>query len=117
MVAPATAELLSLLDSSQPGYLPPMLRAERDLARVRQAAHDGGAGATTAFTSAIAGLRERSTPYHLAGGLLDQAGHLTGLGDAAAALAIDEAREIGTRLRCQPLLDRAADMGAEQTLA
>jgi tetratricopeptide (TPR) repeat protein len=113
----ATAELLTLLDSSQPGYLPPMLRAERDLARARQAAHDGDAGATAAFTSAIAGLRELSTPYHLAGGLLDHAGHLTGLGDAAAAALVIEAREIGTRLRCQPLLDRAAGLTAERTLA
>jgi hypothetical protein len=49
----------------------------------------------------------RSTPYHLAHGLLDHAEYLTGLGDTAAALAIAEARSIGDRLRCRPLLDRA----------
>jgi hypothetical protein len=49
-----------------------------------------------------------STPYHLAHGLLDHAQLLVRLRDAgAAAIAIQEARDIGQRLRCQPLLDRA----------
>jgi len=53
-------------------------------------------------------LRESSTPYHLAHGLLDHAQRLSRWGDAeAAAAAADEAREIARRLRCQPLLDRA----------
>ena len=107
----ATVELLTLLDSQQPGHLAPMLGAERDLVRARLAAHDGDAAAAAAFASAIGGLREQSTPYHLAQGLLDHAEHLTRLADAdAAALAIDEARDIARSLRCQPLLDRAADM-------
>jgi hypothetical protein len=64
------------------------------------------AGAT--FTAAIAGLREHSTPYHLAHGLLDHAGHLFHLGDdEAATAAISEAVGIGQRLGCQPLLNRA----------
>jgi hypothetical protein len=88
-----------------------MLRAERDLARARLVADDGAADAAAAFASAIAGLRERSTPYHLAHGLLDHAQYLLGHGDAdAAALAIEEARDIGERLRCQPLLDRADEL-------
>jgi class 3 adenylate cyclase/tetratricopeptide (TPR) repeat protein len=96
----AVGELIALLDSHQPGHLAPMLRAERDLARARLA----GAG----FEAAIAGLRERGTPYHLAHGLLDHAEHLIRRADAdAASLAVDEARDIGRRLRCQPLLDRA----------
>ena len=37
----AAVELLALLDSYQPGYLAPMLRAERDLVRARLAAGDG----------------------------------------------------------------------------
>ena len=77
-----------------------MLRAERDLARARLA--DEG------FASAIASLREQSTPYHLAHGLLDYAEHHLKQGDSeAAAAAVEEARQIGVRLRCQPLLDRA----------
>jgi len=83
------------------------LRAERDLAHARLAAAD--------IAAPVAGLREKSTPYHLAHGLLDHAEYLTRHGHAAAAaLAIDEARAIGRRLRCQPLLDRAdATEGAE----
>jgi hypothetical protein len=70
-----------------------------------------GQDASAAFGAAIISLREQSTPYHLAYGLLDHAGFLTRQGDAeTAALAIDEARTIGGRLRCQPLLDRADDL-------
>jgi hypothetical protein len=63
------------------------------------------------FAAAISRLREQSTPYHLAHGLLDHAWYLTRLHDAgAASLAADEARAIASRLRCRPLLDRAADL-------
>jgi hypothetical protein len=103
-----TRELLSLLDSHQPGHVPPVLRAERDLIRSRSAAAAGDPAATAAFAAAISGLRDRSTPYHLAHALLDQAGYLLRSGDdVTAAAAIAEARDIGRRLRCQPLLDRA----------
>jgi hypothetical protein len=102
----AARDLLALLDSYPPGHLAPMLRAERDLTRARLTARDGQAiGAS--FTAAVVGLRELSTPYHLAHGLLDQAWYLLRQGDAdAAELAVDEAREIGRRLRCELLLDR-----------
>jgi hypothetical protein len=104
----AVGELLALLGSYQPGHLAPMLRAERDLARARLADHAGDPAATASFATAIVTLREDSTPYHLAHGLLDQAQHLSRRGDAeAAAAAADEARGIARRLRCQPLLDRA----------
>jgi class 3 adenylate cyclase/predicted ATPase len=99
-------ELLALLDSFQPGHLAPMLRAERDLTRARLTVGDGAAAS---FTAAITGLREQSTPYHLAHGLLDHAEYLLRAGDAGgAAAAMEEARDIAGRLRCQPLLDRAA---------
>jgi len=101
-----TQELLALLDSYQPGHVVPLLRAERDLARARLAGQDSDQNA--AFAAAIAGLREHGTPYHLAHGLLDHAEYLTRHGHCdAAAQPIDEARAIGARLRCQPLLDRA----------
>jgi class 3 adenylate cyclase len=100
---------LATLDSRPPGHVPAMLRPERDLAVARLAAADGDQTAEPLFSSAITGLRELSTPYHLAHGLLGHAAYLTGLGDAtAAAQAIEEAQAIGQRLRCQPLLDRAA---------
>jgi class 3 adenylate cyclase/tetratricopeptide (TPR) repeat protein len=109
--AVAVGELLDLLDSHPPGQVGPVLRAERDLARARLAARDGDRAASAAFASAISGLRDLSTPYHLAHGLLDHAEYLTRRGDAgAAAAAVGEAGEIAGRLRCQPLLDRAADL-------
>jgi class 3 adenylate cyclase/predicted ATPase len=107
----ATGELLALLDSCQPGHLAPILRAERDLARARLAARDGDQAATEKFASAVGGLRELSAPYHLAHGLLDHAQYLTRLRDGEAAqAALGEARDIAGRLRCQPLLDCAADL-------
>jgi class 3 adenylate cyclase len=105
---PASTELLAMLDALQPGQLTRILRAERDLARARLAA----AGERAAeLAAAITGLRELSTPYHLAHGLLDQAGELIRRGEPdAAAAAADEATAIAVQLRCQPLLDRAADI-------
>ena len=103
----ATRELLSLLDGYRPGQLAPMLRAERDLARARLAAVGADPAARPTFAAAITGLRQHSTPYHLAHGLLDHAAHLSHLGDdQAAAAAIGEAAGIAARLGCQPLLDR-----------
>jgi class 3 adenylate cyclase/tetratricopeptide (TPR) repeat protein len=124
--AAAVRNLLALLDSYQPGHLAPMLLAERDLTRARLLAkdRDGDADAAASFAASIKSLREQSTPYHLAHGLLDHAEFLLRSGDAgsdadlasgaaaadlaAAASAIAEARDIASRLRCQPLLDRAA---------
>jgi len=103
-----TGELLALLDAHKPGRLAPMQRAERDLVRARLAARDDDQGAAESFAHALTSLRELSTPYHLAHGLLDHAQFLARRHDAgAAAIAIAEARDIGQRLRCQPLLDRA----------
>jgi class 3 adenylate cyclase/predicted ATPase len=102
-----TTELLAILDGHQPGELAPMQRAERGLARARLTAADGDPAADAAFAAAIAGLRQHSTPYHLAHGLLDHAQHLSHLGDdEATEAAIGEARGIAQRLGCQPLLDR-----------
>jgi class 3 adenylate cyclase/tetratricopeptide (TPR) repeat protein len=113
----ATRELLALLDRYQPGHLAPMQRAERDLARARLAASDGGPVATTLFAAAISSLRADSTPYHLAHGLLDHAGQLLRQYDAeAAGAAIGEARDIACDLRCQLLLARAAAITPEKSL-
>ena len=88
-----------------------MLHAERELARARLPTSDDDPAATASFAPAISGQREHSTPYHLAHGLLDHPDYLTRLGDTdAAETAISEARGIAERLRCQPLLDRAADL-------
>jgi len=105
-----TTDLLDLLGSQPPGHLAPMLRAERDLAQARLAARNGDRDASGFFAAAINGLRERSTPYHLAHGLLDHAQHLLGKDDTEAAQAAAEARDIARTLGCQQLLDRAADI-------
>jgi class 3 adenylate cyclase len=107
----AAADLLALLDGYQPGQLAPMERAERELVHARLSTVDADSGAGAAFIAAIAGLRQDSTPYHLAHGLLDHAAHQAAQGDAqAVAAAISEARGIAARLGCQPLQDRAASM-------
>jgi class 3 adenylate cyclase/tetratricopeptide (TPR) repeat protein len=112
----ATRELLGLLDSYQPGQLAPMQKTERDLVHARLAAADGDPDVGLAFAAAITGLRDHSTPYHLAHGLLDHAQYLTHLGDTEAAEAtVSEARDIAQRLRCRPLLDRAADLTPSKT--
>ncbi len=110
----ASTELLALLDRYRPGELAPMLRAERDLARARLATLDVGQDAAgTALASAVAGLRQHSTPYHLAHGLLDHAVWLTANGDPqAAAACVTEATAIAAKLGCQPLLGRAASLAA-----
>jgi class 3 adenylate cyclase/tetratricopeptide (TPR) repeat protein len=102
-------QLLALLETSKPGQLAPILRAERELVMARLAAARDDVDAARMFVQAIASLRAVSTPYHLAHGLLDHADYLAVAGDpAAAGRAIDDAREIANRLRCLPLLDRAA---------
>jgi hypothetical protein len=114
----ATSELLALLDSYPPGHLARMQRAERDLVRARLADHDGDQAAAASYAAAISGLRQLSTPYHLAHGLLDYAQHLRRAGDAAAAAAaIDEARAIARQLGCQPLLNRADALAPAKTQA
>jgi hypothetical protein len=108
--AAAVRGLLSLLDDVPPGHLAPMLQAERDLVRARLAAGDGDPAGAAALAAAVRALRELSTPYHLAHGLLDYAQHLARSDPATAEAAISEARDIAERLHCQPLLDRAADL-------
>ena len=116
--AHASGELLALLDSCPPGHLAPMQKAERELARTRLAENNGDQAAAAGFTAAVNSLREYSTPYHLAHGLLDHAQHLIRAGEAEdAAGAIGEARTIAHELGCQPLLDRADAMVPAKTRA
>ena len=100
--------LVELLDGYLPGELPPVLHAERELTRARVAARGDDPSAGEQFAAAIASMRNRSTPYHRAHGLLDYAEYLgsTGREDESAAL-IDEARQIGVQLGAQPLVERA----------
>jgi hypothetical protein len=94
-----------------------MLLAERDLARARLSARDGNGTSDASYAEAIRILREQSTPYHLAQGLLDHAQHLLSQGDApAAATVIDEARDIARHLGCQPILDRITAAAPAQSV-
>jgi uncharacterized protein HemY len=107
-----TDELLALLDAHPIGHLPPLLRAERDLARARQSGARAEQDADARFATALTMLRRLTSPFHLAHGLLDHADHLTKSGDlAGAAPLIEEARAIAERLRAQPLLQRADNAG------
>jgi hypothetical protein len=108
--ADTTSQLLAMLDSYPSGHLPPMLTAERALVRARLSAREGDPAAAASLAAAVRGLRELSTPYHLAHGLLDRAQHLTVHDPGAAEAAVSEARDIAARPRCQPLMDRAADL-------
>ncbi|MGH9294340.1 MAG: ATP-binding protein, partial [Acidimicrobiales bacterium] len=114
----ATAELLSVLGAHRPGHLPPLLRAERLLA-LALAATEAGSVATAAgpLAAAVEALRAVGSPYHLAHGLLDQAAFLAQAGDSSAAeaarAAVDEARAIGERLGCRPLVEGAGSVKFE----
>jgi class 3 adenylate cyclase/tetratricopeptide (TPR) repeat protein len=104
----ATSELLALLDGYPVGHLPPLLRAERKLARARLLSAAGDSAAGVAMEEAIAASRAVASPYHLALALLDQADQLLAQGlTSAAEILRDEARAIGERLGARPVVDRA----------
>jgi tetratricopeptide (TPR) repeat protein len=106
----ATQELLTLVTERPPGELGPLLLAERDLALARRDAF-GDPASLAAMRSAIDSLRSAGSPYHLAQGLLDMAEYLASVGQDPTP-PIDEASDIGTRLRAGPVVDRAAAMHA-----
>ena len=104
----AVTELLAVLEAHPVGHLPALLRAECLLARARLEVCENNTDANVAFAEALSALRRAPSPYHLANGLLDHAEHLCGTDDLTCCLElVTEARTIATRLRAQPLLDRA----------
>ena len=108
--AATVGELLTLLDGYPVGYLSPLLRAERSLARARLQARDGADDAAPALAAAVTELRAVGSPFHLAHALLDSAEYLSARGRASEAeLLRDEARDIGERLGAGPLVARAAN--------
>jgi tetratricopeptide (TPR) repeat protein len=103
--------LLTEFEVFQRGELPPMVHAELPLARARRVGRKGDPDARGQFDRAVAELRVRSTPFHLAHGLLDYADFLAGTGDSDSAAALmDEAKQIGERLGGEPLVRRATDV-------
>ena len=101
-------QLIVRLDGYRPGEIPPVLHAERELTRARLAACTADRATGEQFATAISVMRGRSTPYHLAQGLLDYAEYLASAGRAAeAAPLINEARQIGERLGAGPVVLRS----------
>jgi tetratricopeptide (TPR) repeat protein len=108
--------LLDRLDRERPGHIPPVLRAERQriLARMLAARNDPDAG--TAFAAATQSFRQLGSPYHLAGGLLDEVEYLAARGNVRAGRQlVDEAADIAHHLGAKPLMRRAADLAAART--
>jgi hypothetical protein len=104
----AADEMLAVLDGVLPGRLPPVLRAERELVRARLAVARHDAAGADGLRTAIEVMRQLSPPHLLAHALLDHASYLRSQGDdAATAVSMAEARDIGERLGCRPLLARA----------
>ena len=102
------ARSLAWVDQFPIGHLAQIQILERDRLHARVLAARADPDAVAAFAAAVAGLRAWVSPYHLSLGLLDQAEHLASIGalDEAAESAA-EARDIGTRLRCEPVVSRA----------
>ncbi|HET6877682.1 MAG TPA: hypothetical protein VFH38_09155 [Jatrophihabitans sp.] len=105
---PAVEALVARLDAHPVGHVPPLLRAERSLARARLGAARDEADADDDFTDAIAQLRAAGSPYHLAHALLDQAEFRAVTAVGPADLLLAEAAAIADRLRATPLAARAA---------
>ncbi|HEY5200044.1 MAG TPA: adenylate/guanylate cyclase domain-containing protein [Acidothermaceae bacterium] len=115
--ADAVRDLVAVVDAFPRGHVPPVVRAERDLAVARLAADGADPNAGELFTNAVAGLRALASPYYLASGLLDHAEFLRTHNDAAAAAElIDEARTIGTALRAQPIVDRVSRLDRQSAV-
>ena len=111
--AEAVDRLLALLPIELPGLLSPMLRSERLLVLARRAAAEGSQTRLRPSSPRSRAMREMSPPHLLAQGLLDHAEYLATHGDpAGAAAAVDEARTIGERLGCRPVVARAEAAGA-----
>jgi hypothetical protein len=109
--------LFAWFDAQGSAPVPPILQTERALALARQAARREDPAAKEKFVLAIADQRRRSSPYHLAHGLLDYTEHLIDLGRGAdTAEFIAEAQEIAERLGAKPLLARATAIRAGEMI-
>jgi tetratricopeptide (TPR) repeat protein len=103
-------QLVAFLDAHPPGHVPPLLRAERELATARMTASTDRAEIDAAFATAVTALRRFGSPYHLAQALLDYAERLADFGDdAVAATMVEEAHSIAERLGSRPILARIGD--------
>jgi tetratricopeptide (TPR) repeat protein len=100
----ALADLLGMLEEHHVGEIPPLVRAERRLARARLV--DDPALRVGAIEDALTDLRAEGSPYHLALALLDLAEAQVAAGKDPADV-IAEATTIGAALGAPSVLDRA----------
>ena len=111
----ATRELLALLDDCPPGHVAPMLRAERDLARARLASHDSDQAAAPSLPrSAACGSSAPPTIWPTACSTTPS----TSPDWVTPRPLRRPSRKPATSpdsLRCQPLLDRAADLAPAES--
>jgi hypothetical protein len=99
--------LLDLLDGRHAGVVPPLVRAERQLALAR--ALEEPADRVPAVEDAVSELRTVGSSYHLALGLLDLAEAQRAAGKDPADV-IEEAASIGTTLGAPQVVERAASL-------
>src|SRR5690606_29314245 len=100
-------------DAQRAGTPARMQRAEAELigARLADSRHEADAG--DRYAKALDLLRADSTPYHLAHGLLDQADHMRRAADGRADELVAEARALGERLGCVPVIVRADTVASD----
>ncbi|HEX4654608.1 MAG TPA: adenylate/guanylate cyclase domain-containing protein [Mycobacteriales bacterium] len=101
-------KLLAWIDGYPVGHLADVQLLERGRLHAKLLAAQEDPEAGIAFEAAVAATRAWVSPYHLGLALLDRAEYQLALGERDQAIdAATEAREIGQRLRCRPILDRA----------
>jgi class 3 adenylate cyclase/tetratricopeptide (TPR) repeat protein len=110
----AVASLVRLLDGHPVGHVPPLLRAERDLARARLDAARGDADAGERMAAAVERIRGTRCTYNLAHAQLDLAAFRSASGTDVDEL-VREAETIATELGCGPLADRVAALRTVRT--
>lgn len=112
----AAQRAVDWLDALPPGHVEPLLRAERLRITARLLDQRQDPAAADVFERAVGALRQVGSPYHLALGLLDHAGHLAGDNPVAAAPLAEEAGEIARTLGAPWLARRADQLGTVSTL-
>jgi ATP/maltotriose-dependent transcriptional regulator MalT len=104
----AAERLLGTVESSRPGRVPQLVRAQALRFRAHvAAAHGDGEQAERLFRGAVGLFRELATPFPMAVTLLEHGEWLIadGRGDEAGE-ALDEARDVFTLLAAAPWLKR-----------
>jgi class 3 adenylate cyclase/tetratricopeptide (TPR) repeat protein len=110
----ALEELGAMLDEHPAGHVPPILRVARRMTLALQSADEGHPDAIASVGSVLTELRALANPFQLAHALIDYGELLAREATSAdrAHLALAEAREIGERLACPPLVSRSDSCGA-----